>query len=233
MLLKAFPSFYSHTTEFFILRIAIEKRETHIVMELKKDKINTSQIPCVFSMLEKQLPNIFYSQCFNEKQLPFHIEVKSTELGHLFEHILLEYLCQIKMANGYDNVEYSGITDWNWKVNKRGTFNIAIDAGFSERIFLIRAIQKSSLLMRSMFEKDFAETTALSFPFPSINSVPFREFAVAGGHHKRYSHLSRLSSISSGLFSTFSSCFCVSFRITKPSTTFSCHFSTSFHIASY
>lgn len=183
MLLKAFPSFYSTVTEFFTLRIAIGKKETHIVMELQNDKINTSQIPCVLSILEKYLPNIFYSQCFNEKKIPFSIEVKRTELGHLFEHILLEYLCQIKMEYGYDNVEYSGITDWNWKVNKRGTFNIAIDAGFSERIFLVKAIQKSSVLMRNIFEKDFVENTSLTFP--PFNSAPLREFAVAGGRQKK------------------------------------------------
>ncbi len=184
MLLKTFPSLYSHTTDFFTLRIAIGKRETHIVMELKTDKINTSQIPGVFTLLEEHLPNIFHSQCFNEKQLPFHIEVKRTELGHLFEHVLLEYLCQIKMTYGYDNVEYSGITDWNWKVNKRGTFNIAIDAGFSERIFLIHAIQKSSLLIRRVFENDFTKNHSLS-SFSSLNSAPLREFAVAGGHHTK------------------------------------------------
>ncbi|KKR25220.1 MAG: hypothetical protein UT56_C0002G0034 [Candidatus Levybacteria bacterium GW2011_GWB1_39_7] len=66
-------------------------------MECQDPIIETDQLPKTFEILNKMLPSIFKSKCYNDKNLPFFIEVRSTEIGHLFEHIMLEYICQLNI----------------------------------------------------------------------------------------------------------------------------------------
>jgi hypothetical protein len=66
-------------------------------------------------------------RCFNQNDYDFSQEVRSTQLPHLFEHILLEYLCDCAYQKGNANVTYRGETSWNWQLDPRGTFTVTID----------------------------------------------------------------------------------------------------------
>ena len=88
------------------------------------------------------------TQCFNDDGLPFRMEVKHTEIGHLFEHILLEYLCQGKIAKGAQRASYSGNTKWNWIKEPRGTFHIRLSCGMKDADILPAAMDKTISLMK-------------------------------------------------------------------------------------
>ena len=47
------------------------------------------------------------------------------------------------MRNGNGSAEYNGKTKWNWVKNTYGSFDIKVDAGFNDLIFLIRALKNS------------------------------------------------------------------------------------------
>src|SRR5258706_436221 len=97
--------------ELFSLFVQKKKHTTRILMKLNTPIVNTRELPETYQLLETDLPSILRSQCFNELHLPFASEVKSTEIGHLFEHILLEYLCISKLEQGISNrASYSGNT---------------------------------------------------------------------------------------------------------------------------
>ncbi len=117
--------------------------ETHLIMSVYTSVVNTRELPKTRSILQKFVPTVFDSKCFNEKNLPFLRESERTEIGHLFEHILLEYLCLLKNEKGYSNAVHNGVTSWNWVKEKRGTFRIVIDSGANDRDIFYAALQLS------------------------------------------------------------------------------------------
>ena len=116
---------------------------TRMTMKVFTQEITTNVIPETYKILQRRLPRVLESKCFNDEDLPFSEEVKSTEIGHLFEHILLEYLCMEKVAQGYDEATYNGVTNWNWQKDPYGTFYITIDAGHNDLAIFPRALQKT------------------------------------------------------------------------------------------
>ncbi len=117
-------------------------------MQLYGNEVNTSHIPTIVDLLKMNLPNVLLTKCFNDDNLPFRIEVKNTEIGHLFEHILLEYLCQLKIAKGFNSATYAGRTRWNWVKDPRGKFHIHLNCGVKDADILPVAIEKTVHLMK-------------------------------------------------------------------------------------
>lgn len=142
----------ARTNDLFCLSIDQAKADTSITMELLVPVLNTRQIPATFSILKKYLPSIFFSKCFNEENYPFVREVKETEIGHLFEHILLEYLCEIKLARGIQNPVHNGLTKWDWDKDAQGIFNIQIDIGDQDREIFNLALESSIKLLETIFQ---------------------------------------------------------------------------------
>lgn len=132
----------------FSLNVIQKQTSTQIVMQLLYNQVNTREIPHIVELLELHLPNVLLTQCFNDDGLPFRMEVKHTEIGHLFEHILLEYLCQGKIAKGAQRASYSGNTKWNWIKEPRGTFHIRLSCGMKDADILPAAMDKTISLMK-------------------------------------------------------------------------------------
>jgi len=136
----------------FSLAITQKKTSTKIIMQLLNNQVSTSEIPFIVELLKERLPNVLLTQCFNDQDLPFSIEVRNTELGHLFEHILLEYLCQLKIAKGYQCAVFSGRTKWNWIRDPKGKFHIHLNCGEKDADILPLAVEKTVALMRYVLE---------------------------------------------------------------------------------
>jgi hypothetical protein len=132
----------------FYLNVTQKNSSTKIIMQLYGNKVNTSHIPFIVDLLKMNLPNVLLTKCFNDDDLPFSEEVKNTELGHLFEHILLEYLCQLKIAKGYNRASYAGRTRWNWMRDPKGKFHIHLNCGLKDSDILPLAIEKTVSLMK-------------------------------------------------------------------------------------
>lgn len=158
--MTALSKHYSDTTssiiipQLFSLAISHAPTTTWIDVEFFINAIDTSHFPQTHTVLKALLPSILQAKCFNKQQLPFAVEVFQTELGHLFEHILLEYLCLEKLSVGYETAVFNGMTNWNWKREKYGTFHIAIDAGLDHAAIFPSALQKSIQLLRIIIEKE-------------------------------------------------------------------------------
>jgi hypothetical protein len=144
--------------DLFSLMVEHHAQNTRITMKLFTPTVNTRDIPWTYSFLKKNLPGILSAKCFNEENLPFAIEVRKTEIGHLFEHILLEYLCQEKLLKGYDRAMFSGNTKWNWKRDPWGMFHIYINMHASDTDIFPTALKKSIALLTMIIRN---EKTAL------------------------------------------------------------------------
>lgn len=136
--------------------------------------VNTRSIPQTYSMLNTSLPQIFLSKCFNDDKLPFAKEVLRTEIGHLFEHILLEYLCDYKFTKGFDDVVFSGVTNWNWKKDPHGTFHIRVNSGYEDIDIFQKALERTIALVSLIMNNN----SVLQLPpmlHPAFNSAPRNE----------------------------------------------------------
>jgi hypothetical protein len=146
----------------FSLEIVQKTHETTLLMHVYTPILNTHAIPQTYSLLQKNLPQVLSSRCFNEDGLPFHVEVQHTEIGHLFEHILLEYLCQQKLSTGCKQAVFSGVTDWNWKKDTRGIFHITVNVGSSEAEIFFAALEKSVALLNLIISQQDISNAAFS-----------------------------------------------------------------------
>jgi hypothetical protein len=155
------------STPHYQLEITQQKHKTLLSMQLFGQIVNTTQIPKTYDFLHKFLPAILRAQCFNDDKLPFKKEVCHTEIGHLFEHILLEYLCIEKLALGFNRASYQGVTHWNWKKDPRGTFHIIIDSGSGDAAFFPKALQKTMQLMELILDSQ-KELTIKPFVLPLL-----------------------------------------------------------------
>ena len=126
--------------------------DTKLIMKLHVDIINTRELPKAYQIINDYLPSVLKSTCYNEYKFPFFKEVLETEVGHLFEHILIEYLCLLKINEGFDEAEYTGLTKWNWKIYSKGTFHITVSAGSNDNLRLSNALQYSISLINTIME---------------------------------------------------------------------------------
>lgn len=136
-----------HNSDHFSLRLKHAKNKTKLIMDIKNNIINTYELPHTVSILKNELPSIFESTCYNDFKYPFYKEVLRTEIGHLFEHILIENFCIIKLNYGFNDAEYTGVTKWNWYIYPKGSFHITISAGLKDIKFLSEAMSKSIALI--------------------------------------------------------------------------------------
>jgi hypothetical protein len=132
--------------------VSLDQKEGVVLLTQKilHPIINTQELPETHDFLFKHLPTIFDNQCFNGKKLSFAEEVKSTEVGHLFEHIVLELL-KIEVEKVYPNVSFKGETCWDWSKHGYGTFLITIRSNTVFKKFLKRAINKAVLILDNLY----------------------------------------------------------------------------------
>ena len=157
---------FSVKTNYFFLTAESNRKNTKINMQVTSPIVNTRDLPLTYDILRSFLPSILQCQCFNDEQIPFYREVRHTEIGHLFEHILLEYLCEEKLAVGFNRAEYSGVTNWNWQKEPWGNFHITITAPDRDFVLLKSAISKSIPLLTSIIESNAYSSVSQFSSFP-------------------------------------------------------------------
>lgn len=147
------PVIPQFSDKYFTLSIRELKTRVRMEMFVGRDMVNTQNLPCVVSELQKRIPEIFTTKCFNYKNQPFIEEVKNTELGHLFEHILLEKFCTNKAAFGYSDFTIRGFTTWDWYKYPRGTFHITVNIKRLERAIFYQSLNQSISIYNAIIEK--------------------------------------------------------------------------------
>lgn len=150
----SFPNAYNIENNFSLF-IRQNISSARIKMMMHSDPVNTADFPHTFDLLQNLLPSVLTTECFNDQNLPFYQEVKNTEIGHLFEHILLEYMCQLKIAKGHKSAVYAGRTKWNWERDPRGLFHININCTIKDADILPLALDKTINLMKIILQKNF------------------------------------------------------------------------------
>lgn len=141
-----------YTSPYFNLAVKHRIQTLRINMYCSTAFLTTNFLPKTTAILEETLPSVLLTECFNEENLPFRDEVNNTEIAHLFEHILLEYLCLEKIADGTKEACFSGRTHWNWIKYPKGSFFITITMEKTDLVFLPTALQKTIVLMEQILK---------------------------------------------------------------------------------
>jgi len=141
----------SYQTKHFALFPFRHKNKTDMVMHVFHQARSTGDLPQTVALLKHYLPSVLEAKCFNQDDLPFCEEVKKTEVGHLFEHILLEYLCVEKVKSGVKKISYSGET--TWKKKNISKFFITISAGDKDYDVWDEAMSKTIYLMNEILAR--------------------------------------------------------------------------------
>lgn len=139
--------------KYYHLSIRPQKTSTSIQMQMITPITTTHYLPHTFGLLSTFLPSIHTSRCFNDKRLPFSQEVKNTEIGHLFEHILLEYIYELKVFYKQADSIISGETSWNWHIDPHGLFHINVSLGATDKKIFFAALTKSITLLNKIIEQ--------------------------------------------------------------------------------
>lgn len=156
-------SIYSSST--FTLSLKKMASTTRLQMNILLPIVNTRDLPSTYSFLKKNFPDVLLTECFNDLNLPFSKEVTATELGHLFEHILLVNICKAKVRAGFKNVVVNGRTEWNWIKDPQGVFHILIDIGKKDVNILVRALKKTIELFERLFTTMTSSREKYSFVY--------------------------------------------------------------------
>lgn len=146
----------------FTLSIKKLNKKTCLKMQVLLPVVNTRYIPHTYDFLEKNFPDVLVTECFNDLNIPFNQEVRATELGHLFEHILLVNICKGKSLSGHREVVVNGRTEWNWVSEPEGLFHILIDVGKKDFIFFVEALRKTIEIFELLFITSSLKPTYIS-----------------------------------------------------------------------
>lgn len=167
--LNSYQSF--NLSNHFSLYVKQEPETTCIIMKMTTGVLTTKNLPQTFGILQKELPTILLSECFNDKNLSFSKEVKKTEIGHLFEHILLEYLCVLKLEQGFDEAEFCGTTNWDWLNDERGTFHITISSGQNDSTLFYEALNLTISLITIILDSELTSETDINITSPNLQNL--------------------------------------------------------------
>lgn len=140
-----------YSSDTFTLAISQHEKYVELCMEVF-GVVNTKSLPFTHSFLSDQFPSVLKTECFNDYNLPFDEEVKMTEIGHLFEHMVLDELCALEVKQGEKSVTHEGVTSWNWVIENEGVFHITIDSPFASDTFLHGAVKKAIDALEKLFE---------------------------------------------------------------------------------
>jgi hypothetical protein len=120
-----------------ISQLTFHPRHTRFTVRFR-NRLYSSQVDDIATRLCEMLPTLTDHRCINRHGLPFTEELNDTELGHVFEHVVLELLSQRE-------IYARGQTTWNWERDAIGTYQVTISSG--KRI----AIKECVLIAQAIF----------------------------------------------------------------------------------
>ena len=145
---------------FFSLEVNSGGKKTDVVMHLTCKHVTTETLPRTYKVLKQVLPSIFKTTCFNDNEFSFATEVKNTEIGHLFEHIIITYLCEISIELENCNVIFNGETSWNWNKEPLGTYHITFNVGKKDTLLFLEALTLSISLIEFILQQETIQSPA-------------------------------------------------------------------------
>lgn len=107
------------------------------------NRYSTRHAPHIPNLLFKLFPQLTRHKCENENGYSFRRECQSTEIPHLFEHLIIELQGQAKRSS-----ILKGETQWNWRVDPKGRFHVYVD--YENELLVIGAIRVAERIINAL-----------------------------------------------------------------------------------
>lgn len=104
-----------------ITQLTFFPRHTRITVRFR-NHLYSSQVAGLTDGLLAVLPHLAEHRCHNRHDLPFAEELNDSELGHVFEHVVLALLTR-------HGIFTRGQTTWNWQRDPIGTYHVTVATG--------------------------------------------------------------------------------------------------------
>ena len=104
---------------------------------------STKHAPHIPQLLFKLFPHLARHRCDNDNGFTFRRECKSTEIPHLFEHLIIELQGQAQRSG-----ILKGETQWNWRVDPKGRFHVYVD--YENETLVLGAIRVAERIIQAL-----------------------------------------------------------------------------------
>ena len=126
-------------------------RATLVVEIPDTEAFTTVDRPHIPRILFKMLPQMASQRCQNDGGHSFRREAQSTEIPHLFEHLIMEIQDQVRRGIG---VPLRGETRWNWTVDPRGKFHVTVQ--YDSEMVALGAIRLAERVINALDSRSIA-----------------------------------------------------------------------------
>ena len=115
-----------------------------LVVEMPNpDKYTTKDAPHIPRFLFRLFPHLAKHRCDNGNGLSFRRECRSTEIPHLFEHLIIELEGQAHKTG-----PLKGETQWDWRVDPKGLFHVEVE--YENELLVVGAIRVAERIINSL-----------------------------------------------------------------------------------
>ncbi|MCL5103485.1 MAG: hypothetical protein M1133_05145 [Armatimonadetes bacterium] len=104
---------------------------------------STQHAPHIPRLLFKLFPHLARHRCENDNGYSFRRECQSTEIPHLFEHLIIELQGQARKSG-----TLKGETQWNWRVDPKGRFHVYVE--YDNEILVLGAIRIAERIIQAL-----------------------------------------------------------------------------------
>lgn len=121
-----------------------DANQVKLVVEMRDPEIYTTKhAPHIPKLLFKLFPHLARHRCENEHGWSFRRECQSTEIPHLFEHLIIELQGQVRGCG-----TLKGETQWNWRVDPKGRFHVYVE--YDNEILVMGCIRAAERIIQAL-----------------------------------------------------------------------------------
>ncbi len=114
------------------------------------DCYSTKHAPHIPKLLFKLFPHLSRHHCDNDNGFSFRRECRSTEIPHLFEHLIIELQGQVLQSG-----TLKGETQWNWRVDPKGRFHVYVE--YANELLVLGAIRVAERIIQALDSRDIEQ----------------------------------------------------------------------------
>lgn len=141
-----------------------DANKVKLVVEMPDpDRCTTDNSPHLPRSLFRLFPHLAHHKCHNGNGYSFQREAQSTEVPHLLEHLIIEL-----QAQAQHHEVLKGETQWNWRVDPRGTFHVHVD--YENELLVLAAVRLAERVV-NMLDRGEMDTIDLDAEMERLRQI--------------------------------------------------------------
>lgn len=126
-------------------------------------RCTTEAAPHLPRGLFRLFPHLAHHKCHNEGGYSFRREAMATEVPHLLEHLIIEL-----QAKAQHHAVLKGETQWNWRVDPRGTFHVHVE--YENEMLVLAAIRLAERIV-NLLDRNEMEQLDLEHELSALRRI--------------------------------------------------------------